>query len=164
MPLHAVLQRRVYIIDKPKENPFVPPLLEGSEQGVLTNAALVPLFSGGAVTGALLLVGSGKRAVHESDILALRDVGKSLGAALRLPPKGVGRAPHVLAQPIAAPPRDEGVRDRAMLTARISELESLVESLRRTATGSPTSAQAERRVAELTRERPRVLRRIRRSA
>src|SRR5438093_1106532 len=80
---------------------------------------------------------------------------QSLTAALRLPAKGVGRAPHVLTQPIAAPARDEGVRDRAMLTARISELESLVESLRRTATGSPTSAQAERRVAELTRERDR---------
>src|ERR1051325_10384180 len=133
MPLHAVLQRRVYIIDKPKENPFVPPLLDGTEQGVLTNAALIPLFATGAVTGALLLVGSGKRAVHEADILALRDVAKQLGAALRLPAKGAARPPHVLTQPIATPPRDDTVRDRAMLTTRISELESQVEALRRAA-------------------------------
>jgi chromosome segregation ATPase len=155
MPLHAVLQRRVYIIDRPKENPFVPTLLQGSDLGVLTNAALMPLFSTGLVTGALLLVASGKRAIRESDILALRDVAKMVGPALRPPPKVSARAPTATAP--AAPPaaRDEGVRDRAMLTARISELESQLESMRRAAEGAPSSAEAERRAAEALRERDR---------
>jgi hypothetical protein len=99
MPLHAVLQRRVYIFDKPKENPFVPTLLASSDQGALTNAAVVPLFAAGSATGAILLVGSGKRTIHETDILALREPAKNLGVALRLPAKAAARAPFV--QPIA---------------------------------------------------------------
>jgi chromosome segregation ATPase len=155
MPLHAVLQRRVYIIDRPKENPFVPPLLQGSEVGLLTNAAVMPLFASGLVTGALLLVASGKRAIREPDILALRDVAKMVGAALRLPPKAPARPSAALPPPAASGARDEAVRDRAMLTARISELESQVESLRRAADAAAASGEAERRVAEVARERDR---------
>ena len=110
MPLHAVLQRRVYIIDRPKENPFVPPLLDGADQGVLTNAAVLPLFSSGSVTGALLLAASGKRAVHEADILALREVAKALGAALRRPARAQARAPQVLSQAVAASASQEAMR------------------------------------------------------
>ncbi len=155
MPLHAVLQRRVYIIDRPKENPFVPTLLQGSDLSVLTNAAVVPLFSTGLVTGALLLVASGKRAIRESDILALRDVGKMVGPALRTPPKVSARAPATPAPSVAPAVRDEGVRDRAMLTARISELESQLELMRRVSEAAPSSAEAERRAAEALRERDR---------
>lgn len=155
MPLHAVLQRRVYIIDRPKENPFVPTLLEGSDQGVLTNAAVMPLFASGLVTGALLLVASGKRVIRETDILALRDVAKMAGASLRPPPKTPARPASASAQPATAPARDEGVRDRAMLTARISELESQVESLRRAAEAAPSSGETERRHTEAVRERDR---------
>jgi chromosome segregation ATPase len=155
MPLHAVLQRRVYIIDRPKENPFVPTLLQGSDLGVLTNAAVMPLFAEGSVTGALLLVGSGKRAIHESDIVKLREAAKNLGTALRLPSKLEPRAAHVLTQPISAQAREESVRDRAMLKARISELESLVESLRRTAGGASSATENERRLADMGRERDR---------
>ncbi len=154
MPLHAVLQRRVYIIDHPRDNPFVPPLLQGADQGVLTNAAVLPLFAAGLVTGALLLVGSGKRAIHETDVVALREIGKLLGTAIRPPSRAPARAPHVLTQPISAP-REDAVRDRAMLTARISELESLVESSRRPVGGSATSAELERRLGEVSRERDR---------
>ena len=150
MPLHAVQQRRVYIIDKPKENPFVPPLLPGADQGVLTNAAVLPLFAVGSVTGALLLVASGKRAVHETDILALREVSKALGSALRAPSRVANRAAGA---PLSTAVRDDMIRDRAVLTARISELEALVDSLRRTAASG--SADAERRLGELARERER---------
>jgi len=153
MPLHAVLQRRVYIIDRPKENPFVPSLIS-AEQGMLTNAALMPLFAGGAVTGALLLVGSGKRVVHETDILALRDVVKAIGTALRQPTRQA-RAPHVLTQPIAPAPREDVARDRAMLVARVSELESQVESLRQATTEGPSQTEVDRRIAEVARERDR---------
>lgn len=152
MPLHAVLQRRVYIIDRPKENPFVPTLLQGSDQGVLTNAALIPLFCAGSVTGALLLVGSGKRAIRETDVVALREAAKCVGAALRLPPKAGRGTPHLLTEPVSAPRHEESVRDRMMLTARITELESLVESLRRAAA---SSADTERRIADVTRDRDR---------
>ncbi|MBI2962960.1 MAG: hypothetical protein HYY35_04335 [Deltaproteobacteria bacterium] len=154
MPLHAVLQRRVYIIDRPKDNPFVPTLLQGTDQGVLTNAAVVPLFAAGLVTGALLLVGSGKRAIHEADVLALRDLGKLLGAAVRPSSRVPAPARPVGGQPTSAP-REDAVRDRAMLTARISELESLVESLRRTAGAGASAAEVERRLAEVSRERDR---------
>ncbi|MGH7818168.1 MAG: hypothetical protein ACREQ9_00170, partial [Candidatus Binatia bacterium] len=88
MPLHAVLQRRVYLIERPRENPFVPVLLD-EEQGVLTNVAVLPLFSAGSVTGALLLVGSGVHAIHETDILTLREHAKMLGSGLRRPAKAV---------------------------------------------------------------------------
>lgn len=155
MPLHAVLQRRVYIIDRPKENPFVPTLLEGVDQGVLTNAAVLPLFCAGLVTGALLLVGSGKRAIHETDVVALRDIGKLLGTALRQPSRSPAHSAHLLTQPIVASAREDAVRDRATLTARIRELESLVESQRRTAEGGSTSAELERRLGEAARERER---------
>ncbi|MGH7821370.1 MAG: hypothetical protein ACREQ9_16520, partial [Candidatus Binatia bacterium] len=37
MPLHSLLQRRVYMIERPKENPFVPILLDGADQSVLSN-------------------------------------------------------------------------------------------------------------------------------
>src|SRR5690349_18083779 len=154
MPLHAVLQRRVYIIDRPRENPFVPSLIS-SDQGMLTNAALMPLFAAGTVTGALLLVGSGKRVVHETDILALRDITKAIGTALRQPARVAPRPLQVLTHPISAPPREDVARDRAMLVARVSELESLVESLRRAASSGPSQTEIDRRIAEISRERDR---------
>ncbi len=163
MPLHAVLQRRVYIIDKPKENPFVPMLLNGADQNVLTNAAVLPLFAAGSVTGALLLVGSGKRAIHESDILALREPAKILGIGLRPAPKTgarLGPGPSATPAPAVAtssePVRDDGARDRALLTAKVRELEAVVESLRRSAdSGGTASADLERKVADAARERDR---------
>jgi hypothetical protein len=151
IPLHAVLRRRAYIIEKPKENPFVPTLLQGSAQEELTNAAVIPLFAAGSPTGAVLLVGSGKRAIHETDIFALRKDAKSLAAALLPPPQVAPRATQVLEKPNFSPPRGEPMLDNALLTGRVSQLESLVESLRRTLEGG-TRSQAGTRVDATARD------------
>ena len=79
MPLHSLLQRRVYMIERPKENPFVPTLLDGTDQGVLTNLVFLPLYASGQASGVLLLAGSGSRAIREPDIVALREHARLLG-------------------------------------------------------------------------------------
>jgi general secretion pathway protein A len=125
MPLHAVLQRRVYIIGKPNENPFVPTLLPSGEHEPL-NAVVMPLFAAGAATGAILLVGSGKRIIHESDVLALREAARDLGAALRPPAKIASRAPYG-APPAARTVAGSGYGIAGPSGPRAGELESPVE-------------------------------------
>ncbi len=161
MPLHSLLQRRVYIIDRPKENPFVPVLLEGNDQNLLSNLAFIPLYSAGKASGVLLLVGSGARTIREPDILALREHAKILGATLSRPDKALARAQET-PRPATAPettavdkgevPTSALVRDRAALAARVAELEALVDSLWEPG-DSGAAAETERRLADLTRER-----------
>ncbi len=159
MPLHSVMQRRVYIIEKPRENPFVPVLLEGAELGLLRNVAVVPLFAAGSVTGALLLIGSGPAVIRDSDIVSLREHAKLLGTALRQAPKAARSSLHVLNRPAETEPKpagDASARERAALTARVNELEAVVESLRRSAAEATASIDAGRRVADAVRERDRL--------
>lgn len=165
MPLHSLLQRRVYIIDRPKENPFVPPLLDGTDQNLLSNLAFIPLYSGGKASGVVLLVGSGARMIREPDILALREHAKILGAVLCRPNRALARGEETTPSPAPASDAQAAAtsealpsalaRDRAALAARVAELEALVDSLW-TAGESKTSAETERQLAEVTHERDRL--------
>ena len=154
MPLHALLQRRVYMIEKPRENPFVPTLLESRAQELLTNLVFLPLYSAGSARGLLLLIGTAGRVIHELDIVSLRDPSKLLGAALAKMehPEDATPAPSgsTSARPTSSPP---AVQERAQLETRIAELEALVRSPQREPAPPAASPENDRKLTELAHER-----------
>ena len=114
----------------------MPTLLQGSEQGMLTNAAVMPLFAEGSVTGAILLVGSGKRAIHETDIVALREAAQEPGHGSPLAVEaGAARGARAHATDLASAPRgigtgsrnSQGANQRARVAGRIAAPQPRVE-------------------------------------
>lgn len=71
MPLNALLNRRVYLIDNAAQNRYVPPLLDPATS--MRTVVCIPLLTGVNPLGALILIATGTRAIHERSLQGLTD-------------------------------------------------------------------------------------------
>jgi len=71
IPLHALLNRKAYIIDHIAEHPFVPRLVPVEKLGQVTNLAMVPLYRASTPTGVIILIADRGRPLEERHVLSL---------------------------------------------------------------------------------------------
>jgi hypothetical protein len=122
MPLHGLLNRRVYLIDSASKNRYVPPLVDAV--GSVRTVACVPLYAGATPLGSLILIAVAPRVLGERDIRMLerplREVTKMIEAIRRRGPS-LATAPGPLAPVVAdIPPsavRGEGLVDHPQAAA-----------------------------------------------
>ncbi len=69
IPLHGLLNRKAYIIERPEQHPFVPELVTPGNGPQIVNLATVPLYRGAMPVGVLLLI-SDRRPITEAEIIA----------------------------------------------------------------------------------------------
>jgi hypothetical protein len=69
IPLHGLLNRKAYIIERPDEHPFVPELVSREEIPRLANLASIPLYRGAMPIGIVLAIAD-RRPISDTDILA----------------------------------------------------------------------------------------------
>ena len=69
IPLHGLLNRKAYIIERPDEHPFVPELVARDLMPRTANLASIPLYRGQLPVGVLLAIAD-RRAIGEPEILA----------------------------------------------------------------------------------------------
>src|SRR5437867_8084551 len=100
MPLHGLLNRRVYLIESAARNRYVPPLVEPAS--AVRTVACLPICLGATPLGSLVLVAKAPRTISEQDVRSLdqplREVGGMIEAAKR---RGAG-APAPVPQPSKA--------------------------------------------------------------
>jgi CheY-like chemotaxis protein len=82
MPLHSLLNRRVYLIESAAKNRYVPPLVD--DVSLVRAVACVPLYDGSTPVGSLILVALAPRTFGERQIRLLeqpvRDLVGHIGA------------------------------------------------------------------------------------
>jgi len=170
MPLHGLVNRRVYLIDSAARNRYVPPLVESPS---VRTVACLPMYAGSVPQGSLILVMVAPAALREEDVRALdhpiREFGRLIeivrrqvsGVAVpsRDLPRGAGD--HVAERPAPVPAGEDGGARVAALTARLAaarreqtRLEAENERLRREA------PRDDARVGELTAEVDRLRSRL----
>src|SRR5438552_18762053 len=66
MPLHSLLNRRVYLIESAAKNRYVPPLVEAA--GSVTTVACVPLYAGAPQVASIVLVAVAPHRITEQQI------------------------------------------------------------------------------------------------
>jgi predicted nucleic acid-binding Zn-ribbon protein/CheY-like chemotaxis protein len=69
MPLHSLLNRRVYLIESAAKNRYVPPLVD--EVAMVRAVACIPLYDGSTPVGSLILVALAPRTFGERQIRML---------------------------------------------------------------------------------------------
>lgn len=69
IPLHGLLNRKAYIIERPDQHPFVPELVPQGNGPQVVNLATVPLYRGALPVGVLLLIAD-RRPITEAEILS----------------------------------------------------------------------------------------------
>src|SRR6185369_9634368 len=69
IPLHGLMNRKAYIIERPDEHPFVPELASRDVMPFAVNLASIPLYRGPLPVGVLLAIAD-RRPIGEGDILA----------------------------------------------------------------------------------------------
>jgi chromosome segregation ATPase len=68
IPLHGLLNRKAYIIERPHEHPFVPELVERDETKSPVNLACIPLYRGQLPVGVLLVIAD-RRPVTNTEVM-----------------------------------------------------------------------------------------------
>jgi len=68
IPLHGLLNRKAYIIERPHEHPFVPELVERDEAKSPVNLACIPLYRGQLPVGVLLIIAD-RRPVTNTEVM-----------------------------------------------------------------------------------------------
>lgn len=81
IPLHGLLNRKAYVIERPDEHPFVPELVERELIPRTANLASIPLYRGQLPVGVLLVIAD-RRPIMESEILTQVLMFDSLALAL----------------------------------------------------------------------------------
>jgi GAF domain-containing protein len=76
IPLHSLLNRRVYLIDSASRNRYVPPLVDGPTS--IGTVACFPVYAGEVPIGSLLLITRAPKRLDERDVLALRPALRAL--------------------------------------------------------------------------------------
>src|SRR5207253_5324863 len=127
MPLHSLLNRRVYLIESAAKNRYVPPLVEAAAS--VTTVACVPLYAGTTPVASIVLVAMAPQRITEKQIgplsEPLRELARMIEAARRraataAPPAA---APLAIARPAAAE-RDESEASRVQtLVTSLAEAE-----------------------------------------
>src|SRR5438132_6062455 len=85
MPLHSLLNRRVYLIESAAKNRYVPPLVEAAAS--VTTVACVPLYAGTTPVASIVLVAMAPQRITEKQIgplsEPLRELARMIEAARR---------------------------------------------------------------------------------
>src|SRR5438046_3096277 len=85
MPLHSLLNRRVYLIESAAKNRYVPPLVEAAAS--VTTVACVPLYAGATPVASIVLVAVAPHRITEQQIgplsEPLRELARMIEAARR---------------------------------------------------------------------------------
>jgi predicted nucleic acid-binding Zn-ribbon protein len=80
MPLHSLLNRRVYLIESAAKNRYVPPLVD--DVGKVRAVACVPLMNGSTPVGSLILVALAPRTFGERQIRLLEQPVRELVSSI----------------------------------------------------------------------------------
>src|SRR5213592_4091203 len=150
MPLHSLLNRRVYLIESAAKNRYVPPLVEAAAS--VTTIACVPLYAGTTPVASIVLVAVAPERITEQQIgplsEPLRELARMIEAARRrtateAPP---ATPPLTVVRPAAAE-RDESEASRVQtLVTSLAEAER--ERARLAAALEAAAERAERAPAE----------------
>src|SRR5439155_316830 len=150
MPLHSLLNRRVYLIESAAKNRYVPPLVEAAAS--VTTVACVPLYAGATPVASIILVAVAPHRITEQQIgplsEPLRELARMIEAARRrtateAPP---ATQPLAVVRPAAAE-RDESEASRVQtLVTSLAEAER--ERARLAAALEAAAERAERARAE----------------
>lgn len=95
IPLHGLLNRRAYIIERPHEHPFVPELVAPELAHRVPNLACVPLYRGQFPVGVLLVIAEG-HALSETEVMSQVLVYDVLSLALDAGLRQRGEVPQPL--------------------------------------------------------------------
>ena len=68
IPLHGLMNRKAYIIERPHEHPFVPELVERDEMRPPANLACIPLYRGQLPVGVILVIAD-RRPVTNPEVM-----------------------------------------------------------------------------------------------
>ncbi|MCC6765085.1 MAG: hypothetical protein IT293_10515 [Deltaproteobacteria bacterium] len=101
IPLHGLLNRKAYIIERPHEHPFVPELVDRDEARSPLNLACVPLYRGQLPVGSLLVIAD-RRPVTNTEIMTHVLVYDVLALALDAGVRARGETPAPLPEGFAA--------------------------------------------------------------
>ncbi len=190
IPLHGLMNRKAYIIERPHEHPFVPELIERDEARPPANLACIPLYRGQLPVGVLLLIAD-RRPVTNAEVMTHVLVYDVLALALDAGLRARGEAPAPLPEAVVAEltcdewadPRDTArslqhelalvTSERIELGERVAALESAHSEARGLLAAQKTlhrdlleaeRAEAARRIAELERTTAEELARARQVA
>src|SRR5438552_12294766 len=127
MPLHSLLNRRVYLIESAAKNRYVPPLVEAAAS--VTTVACVPLYAGATPVASIVLVAVAPHRITEQQIgplsEPLRELARMIEAARRRAATAAPPAtpPPALVRPAAAE-RDKSEASRVQtLVTSLAEAE-----------------------------------------
>src|SRR5437762_4079560 len=76
MPLHSLLNKRVYLIESAAKNRYVPPLVENV--GAVRAVACIPLYDGSTPVGSLILVALAPKTFGERQVRLLEQPVRNL--------------------------------------------------------------------------------------
>ncbi|MEB2286438.1 MAG: hypothetical protein OZ922_17375 [Myxococcales bacterium] len=139
IPLHGLLNRKAYIIERPHEHPFVPELVDRDEARSPLNLACIPLYRGQLPVGSLLVIAD-RRPVTNTEIMTHVLVYDVLALALDAGLRARGEAPAPLSDGVVAAltcdewtdPRDAAralERELALASSERLELAERVQAL-----------------------------------
>ncbi len=175
IPLHGLLNRKAYIIERPHEHPFVPELVERDETRSPLNLACIPLYRGQLPVGSILVIAD-RRPVTNAEVMTHVLVYDVLALALDAGLRARGDAPIALPDEVVTAltcdewtdPRDNArslerelalvTSERIELVERIAVLEAAHSEARGLLAAQKTlhrelleseRAEAARRIAEL---------------
>src|SRR5438477_1558733 len=129
MPLHSLLNRRVYLIETAAKNRYVPPLVEAAAS--VTTIACVPLYAGTTPVASIVLVAVAPERITEQQIgplsEPLRELARMIEAARRrtataalpatAPAAPPAAAPLALTRPAAERDKSEAARVQTLVTS-----------------------------------------------
>src|SRR5437016_1865102 len=151
MPLHSLLNRRVYLIESAAKNRYVPPLVEAAAS--VTTVACVPLYAGTTPVASIVLVAMAPQRITEKQIgplsEPLRELARMIEAARR---RAATAAPPAAALPIARPAAERDKSEAARVQTLVTSLAEAERERARLAAALEAAAaeRAERARAETT--------------
>ncbi len=101
IPLHGLMNRKAYIIERPHEHPFVPELIERDETRSPLNLACIPLYRGPLPVGVVLVIAD-RRPVTNTEIMTHVLVYDVLALALDAGLRARGDAPAPLPESVVS--------------------------------------------------------------
>ncbi len=127
IPLHGLLNRKAYIIERPHQHPFVPELLEGDAMRTAPNLASIPLYRGQLPVGILLVVAD-RQPITDAEIMAHMLVYDVLSLALDAGLRSRGEQPAPLPEAEPSPLTCEEWTDPGVRAQRLEgELKTVAD-------------------------------------
>jgi len=118
IPLHGLLNRKAYIIERPHQHPFVPELLEGDDMRTAPNLASIPLYRGHLPVGVLLAIAD-RQSITDAEIMSHVLVYDVLALALDAGLRSRGEQPAPIVMPELPPLACEEWTDPLELVQRL---------------------------------------------